>query len=157
MRNLARRVVLLDSGPLGLITNPAGREVATRCQRWFRSVLAHQTRVLLPEIADYEVRRELIRADRIAGLRRLDQLKATIGYLPITTETMLLAAALWAEARRHGRPTADDKALDGDVILAAQARLVAAAGSSVTVATANVGHLARFVTAAAWQDIPPPT
>jgi hypothetical protein len=40
---------------------------------------------------------------------------------------MLQAAEFWAEARREGIPTADPKALDGDVILAAQATVIEAA------------------------------
>lgn len=43
---------------------------------------------MVPEIADYEVRRELIRARRLAGIRKLDALKATTPYLPITTEAI---------------------------------------------------------------------
>jgi len=66
---------------------------------------------------------------------------------------MLQAAELWAVARRTGQPTADPKALDGDVILATQALLVQNDGHEVIVATSNVGHLARFIATADWQAI----
>jgi len=65
---------------------------------------------MLPEIADYEVRRELLRAGKVAGIGRLDELKSRLTYLPISTLVMLLAADFWAEARKRGRPTADPKA-----------------------------------------------
>jgi len=55
---------------------------------------------------------------------------------------MLKAAEFWADARKRGRPTADPKELDGDVIVAAQA-----IEAGAIVATENVGHLARYVTA----------
>jgi hypothetical protein len=66
---------------------------------------------------------------------------------------MLKAAEFWAEARRRGRPTADPKALDGDVILAAQAALVADEGHEVIIATTNVKHLSQFVDAREWRLI----
>jgi hypothetical protein len=80
-------------------------------------------------------------------------LKQTLDYIPIQTDTMLLAAELWAEARKTGQPTADAKALDGDVILSAQARLLGDETTEVIVATTNVGHLSRFITALDWQSI----
>ena len=76
--------------------------------------------MLIPEIADYEIRREILRAEKIEGLRRLDALVEALEYIPLTTAMMRQAAAFWAETRKQGRPTADDKALDGDVILAAK-------------------------------------
>jgi len=61
---------------------------------------------------------------------------------------MRRAAELWAQARNRGTPTAPPEALDADVILAAQAERAGA-----IVATENVGHLARYVTARHWRDI----
>jgi predicted nucleic acid-binding protein len=118
-----------------------------------RALLSNGVRVLVPEIADYEVRRELLRAEKRAGIARLDRLKTRIGYAPITTQAMLLAAEFWAQARRQGRPTTDDRALDGDVILAAQAVIRARGGDEVVIATTNVGHLGRFADARTWEEI----
>lgn len=139
------RTVLLDSGPLGLVTHPRveqNREAAL----WLRGLLSAGETVLVPGISDYEVRRELLRAGKNKGLSRLDQLAQDLGYLPITTETMRLAAHFWAEARKQGHPTASDESLDADVILAAQAAgLNEAADNSVVVATTNPRHLSRVL------------
>jgi predicted nucleic acid-binding protein len=147
------RLILLDSGPLGMATNPKAKGVPLECQQWLRSLLKKGEKIIIPEIADYEVRRELIRAGLLQSLRRLDNLKQTLEYVSIQTETMLLAANLWAEVRQAGQPTADPKALDGDVILAAQAHLLANDTTDVIIATTNVAHLSRFVTALDWQAI----
>lgn len=147
------RYIVLDSGPPGLIINPKGSAEALRCNEWLRSILSEGSIVVVPEIADYEVRRELIRANRTNALRNLDLLKSTVTYLPITTRAMLRAADLWAEARKKGKPTADDKALDGDVILAAQTFLLNEDGKEAIVATENVDHLSLFVKAQSWKEI----
>ena len=144
------RVVALDAGPL--VTNPKRSPESVACAQWLQALVATGSRVVLPEIADYEVRRELLRGNRAAGLQRLDALAALVEYVPLTTAAMRQAAAFWAEARQRGRPTADDKALDGDVILAAQVATLES--SNGVVATTNVGHLLRYVQAALWRDIP---
>lgn len=146
-------IVLLDSGPLGLVTNPRLSLESVACTRWMWSLLETGTRVLLPEVADYEVRRELLRAGKWRGIERLDVLAGEIEYLALTTATMRKAAELWAEARRKGRSTADAQALDADVILAAQAVLLADAGEDVVIATTNPRHLAQFAAARRLQDI----
>ena len=107
--------------------------------------------MVVPEIADYEVRRELTRARRVAGIARLDALIARVEYLAIETSAMRKAAQFWAEARQRGQPTASDAALDGDVILAAQAATLNRSG--VVVATTNTRHLSRFVPAELWTDM----
>ena len=146
-------IVLLDSGPLGLLTNPKPTPLSVECQRWLAALWPKEYRVIVPEIADYEVRRELIRANKTKGIERLNTFKQNLEYLPLTTPMMLKAAEFWAQARRSGLPTADPKALDGDVILAAQATLAATGEDPVVVATTNVGHLSRFVDARRWDAI----
>jgi predicted nucleic acid-binding protein len=147
------RLILLDSGPLGLVTNPRATEQSRLCNAWLSGVLAGGSDVLVPEIADYEVRRELIRAGRTKGLARLDDLAERIGYLPITTVVWRRAAEFWAQARAAGRPTASNAALDADMLLASQAVIAAEEGHEVVVATTNVGHLGQFVNARLWSDI----
>jgi predicted nucleic acid-binding protein len=146
-------IVLLDAGPLGLVTNPKASPETLACKGWLEALLLSGAEVRIPEIADYEVRRELLRADKFRGVQRLDDLKKVLGYVPLTTLTMLKAAELWAQIRKQGKSTADDRALDGDVILAAQATLLAREGNNIVIATTNVGHLARFVQAKQWKDV----
>jgi predicted nucleic acid-binding protein len=146
-------VILLDAGPLGLLSNPNRRGQTLACRRWLQALTAAGRRILVPEIADYEVRRELLRANKVKGLTRLDALAAQLGYLPLTTPAMRRAAELWAQARQQGRPTAADNTIDGDMILAAQALTLGT--PDVIIATTNIGHLTRFVTADLWQNIPP--
>ena len=130
-------IVLLDSTPVGLITNPKSTPLAVECQQWLQSLFERGYTVILPEIIDYEIRRELLRANRIKGIHRLNLLKSELIYLPITTEVMLKAAELWAQVRQEGKPTADNKALNGDVILAAQAILIGSEKHQLIVAIAS--------------------
>jgi predicted nucleic acid-binding protein len=110
-------------------------------------------RIIVPEIADYEVRRELIRADKLNGLRLLDQFNDENDYLALNTSAIRLAARLWAAARLAGHPTAPDPALDADVILAAQALALGLNAGEYVIATSNPAHLSRFAPAKRWQDI----
>jgi hypothetical protein len=146
-------IVLLDTGPLGLLTNPRASPETRQCALWMATLLDDGAQVYIPEIADYELRRELLRANKTNGIERLDALRSAIGYVPLTTAMMWQAAAFWAWARQQGQPTADDKALDGDVILAAQARSFTRGADDVVIATTNVGHLARFAPARLWHEI----
>jgi predicted nucleic acid-binding protein len=129
---------------------------------WWTQAWAGGAMLVIPEIADYEVRRELLRKPLPDAVRRLDSLQDKFRYAAITTGVMHKAADLWADARRQGHPTADDKALDADVIVVAQALLFAGLGDKLTVATDNVRHLSRFLDAQgqtldarSWKDIKP--
>jgi predicted nucleic acid-binding protein len=145
------RVVVLDAGPIGLVTNPKLSPESTLCTRWLQTLITSNIRVIIPEIADYEVRRELLRANKVKGIARLNELANLVEYLPITTTAMRQAAMFWAQARQQGQPTAGDKTIDSDMILAAQAMTLDVL--DVVIATTNVGHLSRFAIADLWQNI----
>ncbi len=147
------RAVLLDAAPLGLLAAPPRKPAARACAVWLAGLMNVGARIIVPEITDYEVRRELIRAGKTRSVKRLDALAQATEYLPITTASMRRAAELWAQARQQGQPTAGDNTIDADMILAAQALMLGE--PQVVVATTNVGHLSRFVPADDWQNIVP--
>lgn len=149
------RIIVLDAGPLGLASNPPGKPDAARCRQWLRDMDATGALIVVPEVADFEVRRELIRAGATAGVGRLDRLEAGLAYDPITTPAMRRAAELWAAVRNAGVPTAHPLALDADCVLAAQALLLGGPGDVVTIATNNVRHVTRFpgVDARVWETV----
>ena len=145
------RIVLLDTTPLGLVSQPKPTPLATACRGWLYQAISQVAKIIIPEIADYELRRELLRANKRQGLFQLDSLIQQLEYVPLSTETMRQAALFWAQSRQQGQPTASDPALDGDVILAAQAILLNK--PNVIVATENVRHISPFVSADLWKSI----
>ena len=147
-------VLFLDSGPLGLITQPQRSHEVIAITDWLKNCLVAGARVVVPAIVYYEIKRELLRANKPIGIARLDAfVNATPDrYVPLTDDALRFAAELWAQSRQAGRPTADAMALDIDVLLAAQALRVE--GLPV-VATTNPKHLSQFVAALHWMDIRP--
>lgn len=144
------RHIFLDSHPLGALSHPQP-EIAIL--RWLTDCRLAGHIVCVPEVIDYEIRRELLRAGKFVGIRNLDALKATLRFVPITSKAMLLAADLWASSRQSGLPTGDPKKLDIDVILAAQALTLGLPTNEIIVATSNVSHISRFVPAELWNNI----
>jgi len=144
------RIILIDSGPLGYATNPRATDINQRCSEWLEALALAGDQIVLPEIADYEVRRGWLRTNNTIALERLNRFKSSAIYLPITTDAMLRAAELWADARQRGYATATDQSLDADVILAAQAVTL---GGNTVIATTNVGHLGRYTTTRLWEEI----
>ena len=138
---------MLDTGPLGKLAHPRRHPDV---DEWFTATLAAGVQIIVPEIADYELRRNMLLTGLHQSIIELNELRATVMFQPITTPTMLRAAELWAMARRGGTPTAGDGDLDGDVILAAQALEAGA-----IVASDNSRHLSRYVTAKSWKQLIP--
>ena len=139
-----RRIIFLDSGPLGLACDNPDKDKTRDTLTWLAVGRASGSAILIPQITDYEVRRKLLHRELNASLTRLDQLSSRPGScLPITTRSIRRAAGLWAEARRQGQPTSGGQSIDGDVILAAQALEYCSDADDWWVATENEQHLSR--------------
>ena len=151
------RTIFLDTGPLGILTNPKRPAETVAALTWAVSMLNAGHRFIVPAIADYEVRRELVRGDKANGLLALDTWNAAAPdrYLPITDSALKLASTFWANVRNSGKATSDPKALDGDVILCAQILDMSLPTADFIVATGNLNHIELFVPAAPWRNIAP--
>lgn len=149
-------LLCLDSGSLGLLTHPQRSDKVIAITEWISNCLRRGIRVIVPAIVYYEVKRELLRAQKTLGIGRLDAFVSAIPghYLPLSDAALRLAAELWAKCRQQGQPTADGKALDIDVIIAAQMLSFGADLSGIVIATANPKHLSQFITAKHWREIP---
>jgi hypothetical protein len=147
------QIVVLDSGPLGLLTNPKLPPTTVAMLSWAKSLRGAGHRLVVPAIADYEVRRELVRAGKRAGIAELDAWSPE--YLPLSDSALRMASTRWARSRAAGASTADPKELDGDVLIAAQAFDMGFPSSDLIIATTNPGHLSQFVRCDLWTDIKP--
>jgi predicted nucleic acid-binding protein len=146
------RVILLDTHPLSAVTHP---KAEPKVRQWLQFLQNNETVIRVPEIADYELRRELLRQGKILSIERLNKVSQNC-LIPLTPETMRKAAELWAWVRNQGKPTASDDSLDGDVILAAQAILQLPSFDEVIIVTTNLKHISRFesegIYVADWQQ-----
>ena len=151
-------IVFLDTNVLGSVVNPSPKSPDVQAvKQWARAMQNAGHQLIVPAIADYEIRRELYRRQAVQSIAALDQFNREVAgrFLPIEDEALRIAAEEWARVRNSGKPTADPKALDGDVILAGQVLEQQLAEADYVVATDNVDHLSLFVNAQKWQNIAP--
>jgi predicted nucleic acid-binding protein len=150
-------ILVLDSGPLGFLTHPIRSAEVVDVTQWLSLCLLGGARVVVPAIVYYELKRELLRAKKAFGIERLDAfVNASPGrYLALSDDGLRLAADLWAQARQKGRPTADPKALDIDVLIAAQVLSSGFVLSDVVIVTTNPKHLSQFIAAKHWSEVLP--
>jgi len=152
-------IVFIDSGVLGLLAKPDKDGEVIQCKNWLYYVLSKGVYVVSSDICDYEIRRSLIleaeRKKLIPNINTLDNLRNIIDFLPITYEVTCQAAQIWAKARLQGQPTASDKTIDVDMIIAAHwLRLKDQFPSRyIVIATTNVKHLSLFAEALTWENI----
>jgi predicted nucleic acid-binding protein len=97
--------LLLDTGVVGQICHPR-KHIEAR--HWFAETVSNHE-VLISEVADYELRRELIRIGATRTITRLDELARELRYVPVTDSNLALRSqslgvdAANRQAHRRGR------------------------------------------------------
>gem|GEM_PF-1988276 len=96
------KTIVLDTGVLGLVTHP---RVHGDFRSWFEERLSGGARFCVPEISDYELRRELIRAGKAESVRRLDDLEQVLVYLILSAWNSTGSRRYRYEARQSNLQT----------------------------------------------------
>jgi predicted nucleic acid-binding protein len=104
--------LILDTGVLGHVVHPRKHPEA---KRWLAAIVrVHE--VLVSEVRDYELRRELIRIGALRSLDRLDELERELQYVPVTTSVWRSVEAELAARQRRRRTTSKDDYLARGVL-----------------------------------------
>lgn len=156
-------IVILDSNILTLLVTPLDEKLSEdekltkeihQCTKWFERLLSKGARIIVSDICDYEVRRELIRINS-KSVQELDNLRDLIEFKPVTFAVLEKAAELWAEARYLSQSNKIKENIDLDCILAAQWCLLKEQypGRQVIIATKNIKDFQRVTDCDVWQNI----
>lgn len=91
-------------GPLGPITHPQCNAEVVAITDWLSGCLKRRHEIIVPAIACYEMRRELLRANKTFSVARLEVfVKATPDRcLALSDPALRLAAERWAKSRQAG-------------------------------------------------------
>ena len=135
--------LLLDTNTLTELCHP---HRGLRVRRWFEAMHVRHT-VFLSGVAEYELRRELVRNHSVRALDALENLAERLPYVPMDRPMWKCAAVVWADQVAKGRMPA--QGISGDTLLAAQALVVRA-----VVITENLKHFEGIVLAMSWTDVP---
>ena len=144
--------ILIDSTPLGLLSNPNISALVKQCLDWEKELVGKGHTIVVAGDTLYETKRELTRSGKTLGLLRLDAYVDSIAYVEMSRDVWDQASLFWSDLRKQGQPTADIRALDFDTLLAAHAAILNATVGRTVIATSNVRHLARMVESYHWQD-----
>lgn len=78
-----------------ILATPFRITAAAFIAHWAAEYIAAGHELYIPDVIDYELRRELLRAKKASSILLLHGLKASLNFLPIHSPTILLAADLW--------------------------------------------------------------
>jgi predicted nucleic acid-binding protein len=136
---------MLDTNMLVRICHPTDyRDV----QEWLRSLLlrgADAPELLVSVLADYELRRALLRRGAHASLAQLDSVVRSASYVPVTAEVGRRAADISAGLS----PELRRRVSDVDILIAAQAQIE----NAILVTSDRALHDVPGVVAKDWTEI----
>ncbi len=85
-------IVWMDSGIIGLITNPYKQGESADCERWLLGLSAKGICIVSSVLCDYEVRRNLILESKRTGnrdsLNNLDELTDFVSFLSVSDKSL---------------------------------------------------------------------
>ena len=156
-------ILILDSNILALLVTNIDEKLSEdqkltteiyQCTEWFYRLLSKGARIIVSDICDYELRRELI-GIKSKSVQELDRLRDLIEFQPVTFAVLEKAAELWAEARYLSQSNKIKDNIDVDCILAAQWCLLKEQnpGRKVIIATKNIKDFQRVTDCEVWQNI----
>lgn len=151
-------LIVLDTFPTSSTGKLPGKapSMLDACREWITACETGGHRILVPAISYYEALRELEMRQAATQITRLRSFCLdTKRFISLTTDDLEVASRFWGQTRRAGTPTSHPQALDGDVILAAQAIGLGFPRSQFIVATTNPAHLTQFVPCDLWTNIKP--
>lgn len=103
---------LLDTNILSAILRKE-----TAVEQRFRQAIVDDDNLLLSVVVYYEIKRGLLKRDARKQMVTFEYLSNQLAWCDVIIEDWELAARLWSERFKHGKPIAD-----ADVLIAAQAR-----------------------------------
>jgi toxin FitB len=107
-------LIILDSAPLAFFCNPKNRNDYKKFSNFVKSL---NFSIGVPEIIDYELRRNLELENFQKSISLLSRFQQRRQFIWLESEDLIRAAELWAWCRKKGSPTTENKGIDIDVIL----------------------------------------
>lgn len=163
-------IVILDTGIIGIITNPNNSPETIECENWLYGLFSRGARIISSDICDYEIRRGLelacininnkspyisLLANKRGGIEKLDELRNILEFLPVSFSLLERASYLWGKSRSISQPLSSNSVLDVDIILCAQWEILSEEnpGREIIIATKNVRDLGRYANADIFENI----
>lgn len=151
-------IILIDSGILGILSNPNESELNVKCENWLYEKFLRGT-ILTSQVCKYEVKRSLLlnqkRNLQLAGINKLTELENLIDFISITEEDIEIACKLWVKSIIQGIQVAPEKDINFDIMICTQWERLKKEnpGREIIIATDNLRHLTRFAQAQSWQNL----
>lgn len=139
--------LMLDTNVLARICHPSLHQDV---KEWLRRLLergAAAPEILVSVLADYELRRVLMKQQGVESLAHLDALEQSLRFVPLTVEASRRAAGMRRESGVAGSPSLSD----GDLLMAAQAEIEGA----ILVTNDKAIHQIPGLTVRDWSEIDP--
>lgn len=153
-------IILIDSGVLGILSNPNESATTIKCEEWLYNKIVKGCTILTSQICKYEVKRSLLlcqeqKPSQVSGIQKLAELENLIDFIDVKPPDIETACQLWVQSIVEGIQVAPMMDVNFDIIICAQFKRLELEnpGREIVIATTNLRHLQRFVKADLWENL----